>query len=190
MSLVSVALVAEIVAAYRVAVCCICEFCWAVDRLRRVRVARVVGHVSWWVFVVARLMSDWGLATGGMPRRYADYGWSAYEPLTDRPPSGISEHFFNTNVIATVAVAALAATVIAAVVEAILCRRWLLGAGTVLAPVTGAAIILTALYERAGYLGGGQLHLPLLTVFMLVLLGVAVREVWSRGVVPRWFRPT
>lgn len=74
------------------------------DRLRRMLAARVTGHVSWWVFVVARLMSELGLTMGGgLPRRYADYGegsifgtgrghgdfgWTAYEPLTDRPPSG------------------------------------------------------------------------------------------------------
>ncbi|MGC7224588.1 hypothetical protein RBA13_22795, partial [Mycobacteroides abscessus subsp. massiliense] len=130
-------------------------------------------HVSWWVFVVARFMSELGLTMGGgLPRRYADYGegsifgtglghgdfgWTAYEPLTDRPPSGLSDPLHAANIIATVSVAALAVTVIAALVEAILGRRWLLGAGTVIAPVTGAAIILTALYERAGYLGGGRL---------------------------------
>lgn len=174
------------------------------DRLRRMLAARVTGHVSWWVFVVARLMSELGLTLGGgLPRRYADYGegsifgtglghgdfgWTAYEPLTDRPPSGLSDPLHAANIIATVSVAALAVTVIAALVEAILGRRWLLGAGTVIAPVTGAAIILTALYERAGYLGGGHLDLPVLMVFVLVLLGVATREVWSRVILPRGVR--
>ncbi|MGB3324312.1 MAG: hypothetical protein WBB05_17055, partial [Mycolicibacterium fortuitum] len=59
---------------------------------------------------------------------------------------------------------------------------------TVLAPVIGAAIILTALHERSGYLGGGRLELPLFVVFVLVLLGVAVREVWSRVLEPRLAR--
>lgn len=59
-----------------------------VDRLRRVGVAKVAGHVSWWVFVVARLMSEVSLTVGGgMPRSYADYSWTAYTPLTDQPPS-------------------------------------------------------------------------------------------------------
>lgn len=137
---------------------------------------------------------------GGMPRRYADYsadsifgsglgqadyGWTAYEPLTDRPPSALADPFYSANIIVTVSVAALAVTVIAALVEAVLGRRWLSGAGTVLAPIIGAAIILTALYERAGFLGGGQLDLPPLLVFLLVLLGVAAREVWSRALAPR-----
>ncbi|OBI66152.1 hypothetical protein A5664_14735 [Mycolicibacterium fortuitum] len=166
------------------------------------RVARVTGHVNWWVFVVARLMSELGLTMGGqMPRRYADYagdsifgtglgvrgdyGWTAYTPLTDGPPTGLSDPFFETNVLSTISIVALAVTTIAAVVEAVLARRWLSGAGTVLAPVIGAAIILTALHERSGYLGGGRLELPLFVVFVLVLLGVAVREVWSRVLEPR-----
>ncbi|MGV0773210.1 hypothetical protein [Mycobacterium syngnathidarum] len=164
------------------------------------RISRITGHVSWWVFVVARLMSELGLTVGGgMPRRYADftgdslfgsglghddYGWTAYTPLTDRPPSAPADPFFTANLIAAVAVIALAVTVVAALVEAVVERRWLVGAGTVLAPILGAAIILTALYERAGFLGGAHFDLSPLLVFLLVLLGVAVREVWSRALAP------
>jgi len=62
------------------------------------RIAHVTGAVSWWVFVVARLMTEMNSApmNFGLPRRYADYdesifgvglghkdfGWTAYEPLT------------------------------------------------------------------------------------------------------------
>jgi hypothetical protein len=157
--------------------------------------------VSWWVFVVAQPMSDLGLMVGGgIPSRYADYsnefvfgsgvgqadfGWTAYTPLTDQSPPALADPFYAANVIATVAVVALVMTVIAALVEAVLGRRWLIGVGTVLAPVVGAAIILTVLYERAGFLGGGRFTLPPLLVFVFVLLGVAVREVWSRVLAPR-----
>ncbi|WP_158087237.1 hypothetical protein [Mycobacterium aquaticum] len=55
-----------------------------------------------------------------------------------------------------------------------------------MAPIVGAAIILSALYERPGFLGGGHLDLPPLVVFVLVLVGIAVREVWSRILAP-WF---
>lgn len=34
-------------------------------------IARVTGHMSWWAFVVARLMSE--MNSFGLPRRYADY---------------------------------------------------------------------------------------------------------------------
>jgi heme/copper-type cytochrome/quinol oxidase subunit 1 len=155
------------------------------------RIAHVTGAVSWWVFVVARLMTEMNSAAlnSGLPRRYADYdesifgvglghndfGWTAYQPLNDV--------FFIVNVIASIAVAALAITAIAAVVEAISVARWPTGIATILAPITGAAIILTALYYGTGF--GGCLRLNLLIVFALVLLGVAIREVWSRVGAPR-----
>ncbi|WP_323848788.1 hypothetical protein [Mycolicibacterium mucogenicum] len=163
------------------------------------RIAHVTGAVSWWVFVVARLMTEMNSAAlnSGLPRRYADYdesifgvglghndfGWTAYEPLTDHPPSPLNDVFFIANVIASVAVVALAITAIAAVVEAITVARWPTGIATILAPITGAAIILSALYYGTGF--GGGLKLNLLIVFALVLLGVAIREVWSRVWAPR-----
>lgn len=163
------------------------------------RIARVTGAVSWWVFVVARLMAEMNSAArnSGLPRRYADYdesifgvglghndfGWTAYEPLTDHPPSALSDGFFVVNVIASVAVVALAITAIAAVVEAISVARWPTGIATILAPITGGAIILSALYYGTGF--GSGLQLNLLIVFALVLVGIAVREVWSRVWAPR-----
>jgi hypothetical protein len=168
-------------------------------RFLTARIAHVTGAASWWVFVVARLMTEMNSAplNFGLPRRYADYdgsifgiglgnkdfGWTAYEPLTDHPPSALNDGFFIVNVIASVAVAALAITAIAAVVEAVSVARWPAGIATILAPITGAAVILTALYYGTGF--GGGLQLNLLIVFALVLLGVAIREVWSRVLVPR-----
>ncbi|WP_135453505.1 hypothetical protein [Mycobacterium sp. DL99] len=159
------------------------------------RVARVTGDVSWWIFVVARLMTE--MTSFGMPRRYADYdestfgvglgqsdfGWTAYEPLTDQPPSTLTDPFYSANIIATVAAAALAVTVIAAVVEAVAVGRWPAGIATVVTPIFGSALILTALHYRSGF--AGELQLNLTAVFVLVLIGVAVREVWSRGFAPR-----
>lgn len=167
-------------------------------RFHTARLSHVTGHVSWWVFVVARLMSDLGLMVGGMPRRYADYtadsifgsglgqtdyGWTAYVPLTDQPTSPPTDYFSTANIIATVTVVAVAVTVIAAVAEAIAAGRWPAGVLTILAPIAGAAIVLTALYARTGL--AGDLQLNLVTVFVLVLLGVMVREVWSRVWAPR-----
>lgn len=162
------------------------------------RIAHVTGAVSWWVFVVARLMTEMNSAplNFGLPRRYADsdesifgvglghkdFGWTAYEPLTGHPPA-LNDGFFIVNVLSTVAVVALAITTIAAVVEAISVARWPAGIVTILAPITGAAIILCALHYGTGF--GGGLKLSLLVVFALVLLGVAIREVWSRVWAPR-----
>jgi hypothetical protein len=134
----------------------------------------------------------------GLPRRYADYsdesilgvglghndyGWVGYVPLTDRPPSPVTDFFYSTNVVSTVAVAALAVSVIAAVIEAVAVGKWPIGVATILAPVVGAAVILTALYYRSGF--GGELQLNLFIALVLVLLGVAIREVWSRAWAPR-----
>lgn len=155
------------------------------------RVARVTGDVLWWVFVVARLISE--MTSFGLPRRYTDYGesifgvglgqgdfgWTAYEPLTDQPPSTLADPFYSANIIATVAAVALAVTVLAAVVEAVAVGRWPAGVATILTPAVGAGVILTALYYRSGF--AGELQLNLNVVFVLVLLGVAVREVWSRA---------
>lgn len=174
-------------------------------RFATARISHVTGDVAWWVFIVGRLMSELAWGFGGLPRRYADYGgdslfgaglgrgdygWTAYEPLTDKPPSVLTDTMLNANIVSVIAVVALAVTVIAAVVEAVAHRRWRTGVLTVVAPVVGAAIILAVLYERDGYLGGGGLDLPLLVVFALVLLGVGVREMWSRVWAPRGTRAT
>lgn len=163
------------------------------------RIAHVTGAVSWWVFVVARLMTEMNSAplNSGLPRRYADYdesifgvglghkdfGWTAYEPLTNHPPSPLNDGFFIVNVIASVAVLALAIAAVAATVEATTVARWPAGIATILTPITGAAIILSALHYGTGF--GSGLKLSLLVVFALVLLGVAIREVWSRAWAPR-----
>ena len=90
------------------------------------------------------------------------------------------------NLVSSVAVFALVVTVIVAVVEAVAVGRWPAGVATILTPVAGAGVILTALYYRSGFAGGPQ---PSLTVvFVLVLLGVAIRETWSRVWAPRWTR--
>ncbi|QRY48481.1 hypothetical protein JVX93_07700 [Mycolicibacterium boenickei] len=158
------------------------------------RAARIVGDSSWWVFVVARLMAE--MNSFGLPRRYADYdesifgvglgrsdfGWTAYEPLTDQP-SPITDFFYSLNLVSSVTVVALAVTVIAAVVEAFAVSRWPAGVATILTPVAGAGVILAALFYRSGFAGGLQLNLGV--VLALVLLGVAIRETWSRAWAPR-----
>lgn len=163
------------------------------------RIAHVTGAVSWWVFVVARLMTEMNSAplNSGLPRRYADYdesifgvglghkdfGWTAYEPLTNHPPSPLNDVFFIANVIASVAVVALAITTIAATVEATTVARWPAGIATILTPISGAVIILSALHYGTRFGGGFQLNLVI--VFVLVLVGIAIREVWSRVWAPR-----
>ncbi|MEZ0363701.1 hypothetical protein ACAG26_08355 [Mycobacterium sp. pUA109] len=132
------------------------------------RVSRVLGHVGWWVFIVGRLLGE--LPAGAvLPRRYAD----------PAPADG----FCVANVLVAAAWIALVIVVIAAIVDAVLLRRWWFGLATAAAPFLGAVIVLFALHERAGS-AGGSLQLGSITTAVLVLLGIAVREVWSRSVVP------
>ncbi|BBY98201.1 hypothetical protein AWC04_12770 [Mycolicibacterium fallax] len=156
------------------------------------RAARVTGDASWWVFVVGVLIAE--IYSFGLPRRYADYeesifgvglgqsdfGWTAYQPLTDQP-SPVIDFFYSANAVASAAAFALVLTMIAAVVEAVAVGRWPVGVAGILAPVAGAGIILATLHYRHGL----DLWLNLTVVFVLVLVGVAVREVWVRGWAPR-----
>lgn len=92
------------------------------------RTARLTEAASWG-FVVTRLMAEMNSAAlnFGLPRRYADYdasifgvglghndfGWTAYEPLTNHPASPLNDVFFIANVMASVSVVTLAITAIA-----------------------------------------------------------------------------
>jgi hypothetical protein len=148
-------------------------------------IVKTIGDAAWWVFVVARLMSQFGLMLMGVPSRYTGLlgsggGWTSYTPITDRPASLWNDGLYEANALTVIALAGLAVTVVAAVVLAIHSRRWIAGIVTVAAPVIGAAIILFALEQRAGDLGG-NMDLPLLVVFVLVLLGVAVRAYGGRA---------
>ncbi|MGC5024407.1 hypothetical protein ACLQ3K_06580 [Tsukamurella sp. DT100] len=136
------------------------------------------------MFVVARLMAELGMTIPGGSSRYwtmvtSDPGWTAYSPLTFAD-SGWRDPFAQANVLTTIWLAALVVTVIAAVVQAVLVRRLWRGVGMVLATVTGGLIILWALAHRDGYLGVGGPQLPILVVLVLVLGGVAVRELGMR----------
>lgn len=160
------------------------------------RVARVIGDAAWWVFVVGALLGE--IDGYAAPRRYADYdetlfgvglgqsdsGWTAYEPLTDM--SSRSAAITAMDTIAVCTVIALATAVIAAVVGAVAAGRWPAGIATIVTPIFGAALILTALHYRSGFVDGLQLNM--IVVFVLVLIGIAAREVWSRAWAPRAVR--
>ncbi|MGV0771775.1 hypothetical protein [Mycobacterium syngnathidarum] len=165
-------------------------------RFTTARIACGVGHVSWWVFVIGGLTAE--MNSFGLTRRYtdcssesifgvglgqSDVGWVACEPLTDQPPSPMTDFFSSVNAVASVAAAAVAVTVIAAVVEAFAVSRWPAGVATILTPIFGSALILITLHYRHAAAGGPELNI--IAVFVLVLLGVAVREMWSRVWAPR-----
>ena len=139
----------------------------------------MVGHVSWWVFVVTALFNRGPMGSG--PRRYADYvpvqdrGWTAYTPLTGSLHSPPSDGFTALNILSTLTVVAAVITVAAAVAEGLLGRRWMTGLLTVGAPLLGGALVLVASHG-----GFGDWYLLLVAA----LCGVAIREVWSRAFAP------
>lgn len=152
---------------------------------------RAVGHIAWWIFVVAQLMAS-GPGFGGLPGRYAPYlpnsGWTAYTPLTDAgtgwATSGpFTAGFTDANVLATTAAVALLVTIVAAFGEAVTYRSWATGGLTVAAPVIGGALVFVAIAAQRGDIWGGVYLRPMLAA-LIVLLGVAIREVWSRGFAP------
>lgn len=142
--------------------------------------ARVLGDAAWWTFLVASLLGIAGIE-GGMPRRYAEYlpsgdtGWTAYTPLADDP---IVEH----NILATTALVGLVVTVLAAVAEGALTRRWTTGIAVAVAAVSGCLLVLLSAYWADPGTGTFQLRPSL--VLAVCLIGVAVREGgvrWTRS---------
>ncbi|MFT4200486.1 hypothetical protein [Gordonia sp. (in: high G+C Gram-positive bacteria)] len=130
------------------------------------RTVRAAGHVGWWVFVVSALFTCFAQSpVSGMPRRYADY----------LPDDGFDEG----NTFAMLMLAAALVVLMAAVAEAILGKRWEPGLLTIGAPIVGGALITVVA------LGGiGDARFSLWLLFALTLLGVAIREVWSRALAP------
>lgn len=156
----------------------------SVTMSRGLRVGRIIGHVAWWIFVVTRTVGGVS-GSAGLPRRYTSYipltstddGWSAYMPTA--PMDG----FTDANILATLSMIALAVTILAAVAEAITYRSWLASSLTIAAPVVGAALVMLAIDAQDGLVWDGVYLRPVL-VASLIMLGVAVREIWSRGFAP------
>ncbi|QIS11138.1 hypothetical protein [Nocardia arthritidis] len=159
------------------------------DRRRVFGIARVGGHAFWWVFVVAMMIGGgftwlgtearragfagvgrecgwWtsGFVTG-VPRRYADY-------LPNDSINVLTEP-------ATYALIAFGLVVLAAVVEAVLCRRLVAGLVTVAVPLVSGVGIAFAAHG----LDASVEFTPILTL-VIVLAAVALREVWMRAFAP------
>lgn len=131
------------------------------------RFVHVTGHACWWVFVVATLWPGttrlgW-TSDGEMPRRYADY----------LP----SEGFCVTSPIAAVAFLTL---IIAAAVEAVAVGRLIPGLITVGTPLLAAILIWSVI---PGACGGGS-NLAVFPALLVVLLAIAIREIWARAFAP------
>ncbi|MFI5777964.1 hypothetical protein [Nocardia sp. NPDC051570] len=147
-------------------------------RYRVFRIAHVGGHVFWWVFVVATMSVGgltWAGYTGG-----EDFGWTAYAPFGEEPrryADYVPSYGFGLH--GVFSFAAFCLLVFAAVVEAVMVRRVGAGIVTVVVPFVAGALVWFALP-----LGHVSYSLtPDLALFVL-LVGVAVREVWERRFAP------
>lgn len=148
--------------------------------------ARNTGHIAWWVFVVATLFGG-GVTWLGLgeeaPFSTRSTGWTSYTPLTDHPV-GIAnfagpapyEWWTEPEVFAAVA---FALVVLAAAGEAIAVRQIVRGVVTVAAPFVALGILLFVTPTVVT-----SIELDKIPTMALVLLAVAVREVWARRFAP------
>ncbi|MCG7634647.1 hypothetical protein MHN80_20245 [Gordonia McavH-238-E] len=156
-------------------------------RKRVLFTARTVGHVMWWVFVVAALFASgitwWMTEYVAVDASFVgrSYGWTIYTPTTvagyvDLMRSSGPEWWQDP---AVYALAAFVAVVIAAIVDALAARRLIAGIITVAAPFVALGLFVLATP------GAVDEVYPHGTVsLVLILIGVAIREVWMRAIAP------
>ncbi|WP_238421820.1 hypothetical protein [Gordonia sp. 'Campus'] len=157
-------------------------------RKRVLFTARTVGHVMWWVFVVAALFA--GGITWWMTEYVAvdasfvggSHGWTVYTPtsgashVVDLIGSSGPEWWQDP---AVYALAAFVAVAIAAIVDALAARRLIAGIITVAAPFVALGLFVLA---TPGAIDEVYLHSTVSLV--LILIGVAIREVLMRAIAP------
>jgi hypothetical protein len=161
-------------------------------RQRVLTLARITGHVGWWVFAVGTLFAG-GITWLGVDQDYYQQflppsdGWTAYTPLTEGSVEGAG--YIGVDVLysydrwthgETMSAVAFAVVLIAAVTEAFSARRLWKGVATVAAPCVALALLLIA---TPGTIDDSGLELG--AAVALVLAAVAVREIWARGFAPR-----
>ncbi|MCU1647804.1 MAG: hypothetical protein JWN03_8079 [Nocardia sp.] len=109
-----------------------------------------------------------------------DFGWDAYTPLTDVPRRYAdylpSDGFDQMGPISLIGFCLLVLTALA---EAVAVRKFAAGAITVTVPFAAAVLIWYALPS-----GHWNFHLEPVTALLVVLVAVAIREVWERRFAP------
>ncbi|MEC3918636.1 hypothetical protein [Nocardia sp. CDC160] len=147
-------------------------------RYQLFRVARICGYAFWWFFIAATMVAG-GISWFGDSDR-GDAGWIVHgsrmgEPrrYTDYVPS---DGFDITSGLTFVAFCLL---VLAAVAEAVAVRRVAAGIITVLVPFVTAALIWAAMP-----LGHWSFFLESVPAVLVILVAVAIREVWTRRLAP------
>ncbi|MGY3554932.1 hypothetical protein [Williamsia sp. R60] len=161
--------------------------------------ARITGHVAWWVFVVVTLFAG-GITWTGASEYLgpaSGTGWSgnrqAYSEITAPVAianfTGTSSFEANSwpgpgadpwTELEVLSVIAFVVVILAAVAAAISVRRLVPGVVTVAAPCVAFGLLLLA---TPGVLD--SVRFGTMQTLGLVLVAVAVREVWARRFAPR-----
>jgi heme/copper-type cytochrome/quinol oxidase subunit 1 len=137
--------------------------------------ARTIGHCSWWAFVVATLFA------GGIARTRGEWGWTAYTPLTESPVAVTSFGSYDPwTGLEVWSVIAFVVVLIAAAVEAVAARQVVPGVVTVAAPCVAFGLLLLGTPGVLDIVRFGTMQ-----TLCVVLVAVAVREVWARRFAPR-----
>ncbi|PZU01675.1 MAG: hypothetical protein DI630_11470 [Gordonia sp. (in: high G+C Gram-positive bacteria)] len=169
------------------------------NRYRVFSLTRITGHVSWWVFVVVTLFAG-GITWTGASEYLgpaSGTGWSgnrqAYSEI--KAPVAIANFTgtssFDANPwpgsgadpwtqLEVLSVIAFAVVIIAAVIEAVSSRQVVPGIVTVAAPCVAFGLLLLA---TPGVLD--SVRFGTMQTLGVVLVAVAVREVWARRFAPR-----
>lgn len=142
------------------------------------RAAHIAGHALWWIFVVATLLA--GGITWFSDGEQGDFGWTAYTPLTDLPrryADYLPSDGFDP--IDAVSLLGFCLLVLTALVEAVTGRRLIAGIITSVVPFAAAVLIWCALPR-----GHWNFYLKPLTSLAVILVAVAIREIWERRLAP------
>lgn len=163
----------------------------AMTRYHVFSLARIAGHSAWWVFVVSALFAG-GVTWAGSDRSFIGVGFSPRRSASYTSDGDVFSDFYGYASSSydrwtdpeLWSVVAFVVVLIAAVVEAVSVRQVVPGIVTVLAPCVAFGLLVLAtpgVLETVGF--------DTMTAMGMVLVAVAVREVWARRFAPR-LRPT
>ncbi|MFI1918137.1 hypothetical protein [Nocardia sp. NPDC020380] len=145
------------------------------------RITRIVGEVSWWVFVVAVLLGEAtaaGPMTSSLVDRQGCVPGDSVQRLclsTANSPDTLASHAMDPYV-----TAALALVVLAALIEAVVAGRLVPGLVTVAAPILAAVMIIDTLHRNWWWQGGFAAAKTL----AIIVAAIAIREVWAHVLAP------
>ncbi|ORM38306.1 hypothetical protein BFL43_00170 [Williamsia sp. 1135] len=156
--------------------------------------ARVSGHISWWVFVVATLFAGginwWGRQSTFAASFADDVGWTIYAPVRTTGSGYIDVQWEQTydrwwQSPGVYGVIAFVIVVITAVTTAFIGGRIASGIGTVLVPFAALGLFVLATPDAVE-----GVELSTILSMLLVLVAIAIREVWMRAGPPAPARGT